>query len=146
MQAATAAALLSAVRDASCQVCCDDTCSCALSGERRQAQLLRAAHIPRELRDACSCKLCTFAQSMCAHCTHPVRALLQPLENGPHPLLMPAPPRTRPHPTHPQVVLALLEGQWSSTQLSSVPLGVALPLQEALQRCRADPPQGTRGR
>jgi len=30
----------------------------------------------------------------------------------------------------------------SSTELGSVPLGVGLPLQEALQRCRADPPQG----
>ncbi|KAF5836819.1 hypothetical protein DUNSADRAFT_5359 [Dunaliella salina] len=41
-----------------------------------------------------------------------------------------------------QVVLALLAQGWSPTELSSVPLGVGLPLQEALQRCRADPPQG----
>lgn len=32
---------------------------------------------------------------------------------------------------------------WRLIELESLPVGVALPLREALHRCRADPPPGT---
>lgn len=42
------------------------------------------------------------------------------------------------------VVGSLQAAGWGPADMGSLPLGVALPLQEALQRCRADPPQGAR--
>ena len=40
------------------------------------------------------------------------------------------------------VVLAMAEAGWSAATLDSLPVGVALPLREAMQRCRHAPPAG----
>ncbi|KAK9819157.1 hypothetical protein WJX81_007920 [Elliptochloris bilobata] len=40
------------------------------------------------------------------------------------------------------LILAMVDKGWRLAELESLPVGVALPLREALYRCRADPPPG----
>lgn len=42
------------------------------------------------------------------------------------------------------LVASMVAAGWGREALQQLPLGVALPLLEALQRCRADPPDGRR--
>ena len=42
------------------------------------------------------------------------------------------------------VVLGMVEAGWSAAALDTLPVGVALPLREAAQRCRHAPPGGER--
>ena len=43
-----------------------------------------------------------------------------------------------------QLVLLMVQQGWGVGDMDTLPLGVALPLQEALQRCRFNPPPGGR--
>ncbi|KAK9828929.1 hypothetical protein WJX72_002853 [[Myrmecia] bisecta] len=41
-----------------------------------------------------------------------------------------------------KLVLAMVDKGWDLAEVDSLPMGVALPLREAMQRCRASPPAG----